>query len=252
MLAKRMLLLGAVASLSLGLLAEQGQLVRDVVADEAVPMYKPALAAGAPTRRVGGGTRAAKIANVPDNLTLAVISPATTGYSIHTQPVLYWSLSNTVDAPLEITIDYVDQKIAGNNYEPLLQTQLAKAEAGIYGVSLEAHKLALKPNVEYKWSVSIPTGNPANDVVSFGTLMILDKPADLAEKLEKATEKQRPLIYAAAGFWYDAVTEFETLLKKYPDDADLRAQRNRLLEEVNLKVDKQGAVEVVVGEAHKS
>ncbi|ALG69198.1 DUF928 domain-containing protein [Beggiatoa leptomitoformis] len=252
MLVKKSVLLGVAASLSLTLFTGHHHLIRDVIADEVVPMYKPTLAAGAPTRRVGGGTRAAKLTNLPENLILAVVSPQSTGYTTSAQPVLYWSLSSTIDAPLEITLDYVDQAMSGNNYEPLLQTQIAKAEAGIYGISLGAHKLSLKPNVEYKWSVSIPTGNPANDVVSFGTIMLLDKPAGLADKLAKADDKQRPLIYAEAGLWYDAVTEFEALLKKYPDDTELRDKRNLLLEEVNLKVGKTGAIDVVVGEARKS
>src|SRR5262245_24307949 len=64
------------------------------------PVYKPPLR-GAPSGRVGGGTRSGA---ARDMFVLSALVPEDTGLTVSEQPVLYWFISTATTLPVEIAI----------------------------------------------------------------------------------------------------------------------------------------------------
>jgi hypothetical protein len=192
----------------------------------AMPAYTPPLR-GAPASRVGGGTRSAGAAH----LVLEVVAPDHTGLTGTAQPTLYWYASETVSAPLEFTL------IATDAEKPLVERTLPPVRgAGIHAIPLDTLGATLKPGTEYQWFVSV-VSDPAQrsrDVTAGGTIRLRAADGALRSQVAKVDPLQAPLLYAQAGYFYDAVDGLSRLIAKNPDDAGLRAQRAALLEQVGL------------------
>jgi hypothetical protein len=180
----------------------------------AMPAYTPPLR-GAPASRVGGGTRSAGAAH----LVLEVVAPDHTGLTGTAQPTLYWYASAT-DAE-----------------KPLVERTLPPVRgAGIHAIPLDTLGATLKPGTEYQWFVSV-VSDPAQrsrDVTAGGTIRLRAADGALRSQVAKVDPLQAPLLYAQAGYFYDAVDGLSRLIAKNPDDAGLRAQRAALLEQVGL------------------
>lgn len=204
--------------------------LRSVQASEgSVPVFKPQVT-GAPTRRVGGGSR-----GTGDQIPyLAVLAPESTGQTISSQPSLYWAVSKKVDKPIKFTLVYAEMSLGT---EPLLELSLNSSQGGIQGIHLADYNLILKPGIEYQWSISISTDStqPSSDIVSSGTIKRIEIPVGLSEKLNQANEKQHPFIYAEKGLWYDAIESLSKLIIKEPKNKILSQQRAALLEQVGLR-----------------
>jgi hypothetical protein len=204
----------------------------------AMPSYTPPLR-GAPASRVGGGTRSAGAAH----LVLEVIAPDHTGLTGAAQPTLYWYASEPVSAPLEFTL------IATDADRPALERALPPVRsAGIQAIPLDTLGATLKPGTEYQWFVSVVSdaAQRSRDVTAGGTIRRSDVGAAVRSEVAKADPRNAPLVYAQAGYFYDAVDGLSRLIAKNPEDAGLRAQRAALLEQVGLGdvavLDRAGAV----------
>ena len=116
-------------------------------------------------------------------------------------------------------------------------------EAGIHSVSLARQKVTLDPNIAYQWSISLSgdTKNRSLDKIASASIQRNEPPADLAAKVEKASAADKAIIYAEAGFWYDAIQSISTAIgeaTKAKDDkavAELKSLRASLLEQGSLK-----------------
>jgi hypothetical protein len=218
---------GLVLSLVVGLpgLAAAADTASSRVAT-AAPVYTPPLR-GAPASRVGGGTRSAGAAR----LSIEVIAPDHTGLTTTGQPTLYWYASETVSVPLEFTL------IAADGERPVVERRLpAVKAAGIQAVSLASLGATLKPGTEYEWFVSAVSDpdQRSRDVTAGGTIRRTEGDAALRAKLGGADPRSAPLVYAEAGYFYDAVDGLSQLIARNPTDAGLRDQRAALLEQVGL------------------
>jgi hypothetical protein len=65
-------------------------------------------------------------------------------------------------------------------------------------------------------------------------LEMIDPPALLQTRLSAADSGSAPTVYAAEGFWYDALDSLSRLIAASPENAELRSQRASLLEQVGL------------------
>jgi hypothetical protein len=135
--------------------------------------------------------------------------------------------------------------------DPILETEIKAPQNGINVVDLAKHQVNLKPGVEYQWSLSVAMvpGEPSNNIVSSGTIMLVDPPpANLSEEQKKKiaqvknqiaavnmkSQNQIPSIYEEAELWYDALASLSQLIAENPDDEKLRQQRDALLNKVGL------------------
>ena len=192
----------------------------------AAPVYTPPLR-GAPASRVGGGTRSAGAAR----LSIEVIAPDHTGLTSAGQPTLYWYASEAVATPLEFTLLPADAE------KPLVERRLpAVTRPGIQAVALASLGVTLKPGTEYEWFVSAVSDpqQRSRDVTAGGTIRRAGADAALVAQLAQADARSVPVLYAQAGYFYDAVESLSKLIDRNPGDAALRGQRAALLEQVGL------------------
>lgn len=150
-------------------------------------IYKPPQT-GAPTTRVGGGTRGLS-AEMPH---LEVLAPLHTAFTAQAQPVLYWYLSRADVKSIEITItqEGVTAPLLEQTLPPIAQAGLQRIRLADYGISLQAGQ-------EYRWSVAIVNDaeQRSGDIVASATVRY-QVPASALVSIEQ---------HAEAGYWYDAL-----------------------------------------------
>jgi hypothetical protein len=257
---KKSTLLAFSMSVSLAAMSALPTITAAADSNGAMPTYKP-FVSGAPKTRVGGGSRGSRGLNRGSRgsrgnrggeswLSLNVLAPLHTGYTVTPQPTLYWSVSEIVDEPFKFTLVYSDFT---RGTEPLVDTEIPKpTTGGIYAVNLADYKVTLEPEVEYQWSLSIvmdPTQQAASkDIVSSGTIKLAPKTLsqNVNSKIARVQESQKPFIYAQEGMWFDAIAWLNQQLKKNPNDQQLQQQRATLLEQVDLMLEKINGIDVVV------
>jgi hypothetical protein len=188
--------------------------------------YRPPVR-GAPASRVGGGSR-----GVGDiTLELSVLAPDHTGLTTKSQPTLYWFISKPANARLDVTV------INDEDIDPILEKVVGTPKsAGIQKLDLATAGTTLKPGIEYRWFVSVTPdeGQRSNDVVASGTIQYTAPDADLKSRIAKSDERTLASIYAENGVWYDAIDSISRAIQHNPGDANLRARRAALLEQVGL------------------
>jgi Domain of Unknown Function (DUF928) len=192
--------------------------------------YKPPMR-GAPATRVGGGTRGTGSA-----LTLNVLAPGDTGYTVKEQPTIYWYVSERIDHPVELTLNSTAS--LQDAATPVLDITLKPpVEKGIHALRLADHGVALKPGVVYEWFVAV-VRNPvqrSNDVVAGGTIKRVSESEALQAQLKQTSQTQWPAVYAQAGIWYDAIDQLSKRISAEAANRQLREERAALLEQVGLR-----------------
>lgn len=189
-------------------------------------VYRPPLR-GAPTRRVGGATRG----DEEWDLNLAVLAPEETGLSARASPVLYWYLSKDDNRPAVFAL------IRDDWIEPVVELNLGeRTPAGMGKVALADANVQLEPGILYEWSIALVTDFEARskDVVSSATLLVREPAGALRRDLEVGNLVDKAVLYAGAGYWYDAIDALSAGIDAGPEAAVLRSIRADLLEQVGL------------------
>lgn len=191
----------------------------------AAPEYKPVVS-GAPTRRVGGGTRG----NTSTPITIAVLTPEHTGKTVNPSPKLYWAIYGK--KAQKITFSLNDP----SKTEPVLEKVLPEVKEGIHSFDLAAAGVKLSKDVEYEWSVTVMNENDSlSDSYSSGSIVYVNKPAALENELK--ANNTPAFVYAKQGLWYDALQSLsESIDHSAVNTANLRQQRAALLTQVGLKM----------------
>lgn len=191
-----------------------------------MPMFKPTNL-GAPMTRLGGGTRSAT-GTVPRTEALV---PEVAGQTLQAQPVLYWYLAGKTDERIDFALIGVDP------INPMLEVTLkGPFEAGIQRIRLADHDVTLQPGLDYQWFVRI-VPNPDQrlyDRVVGGGIQRVTPSAELDAKLAAAKQGDAHYALAEAGIWYDALDSLSVQIDASPENANLRAQRAALFDQVGL------------------
>jgi len=205
---KRFLILLSSVCLAFPARAQQGE----------EPEYNPP-SRGAPSGRVGGGTRGLRV------LPLAALAPDHTGLTINAQPALYYFLPSASGVRVAV-------RVAGDpNAQPLLEKDFAPpAKTGIQKLELKALGVMLAPGVEYRWTVSDARTS------STGMIRRVEPSADLARKLNGVPAgRHRYSLLAREGVWYDALDEVSRAADAASSGAVAGRHRAALLEQIGLK-----------------
>jgi hypothetical protein len=192
----------------------------------AMPVFVPPNM-GAPAARLGGATRSAGNGEFPN---IEVLVPEETGRTLREQPVLYWYLAATTDAPVE----FVLRDIAAE--ETLVQTTLPRAKhAGVQRLALSDHGVKLSPGVEYFWMIKLirNADDRSYDRLAGGGIERVVASSTLESALS-APGASRPHVLAQAGIWYDAVDSLSQGIDQAPGNRMLWNQRAALFEQVGL------------------
>ncbi|MBH0178766.1 MAG: DUF928 domain-containing protein [Nitrospira sp.] len=187
----------------------------------------PRKGAPAPGSRRGGGTRGM-------NKSVAVISvlaPDHVGWTLQTQPVLYWFASTEQNLPYEFVL------IADSTEEPVVEARLPQpARPGIQQIRLFDYHVRLAPGKRYHWSVALvlDSDEPSGNIVAKGIIEQVDQ-----DKLEPPlpsvmAKADAPKCFAESGVWYDAVAAISDLIQSNQREGELLRQRALLLEQGGL------------------
>lgn len=191
------------------------------------PMYQPPKR-GAPSIRVGGGTRGTANA-MP---VLNVLAPDHVGLTANKQPTLNWHISTPSSMRLEILV--VNEDEMDPVFELVLDSK--KLKKGLQSLNLADYGVKLKPGLPYQWSVSLVAekGRPSGDIMSSGMIQVKTLPKSIKAKLKKASSYDDVFIYANEGYWYDAISQISALIDKDPSSNTLKQQRAQLLKQIGL------------------
>lgn len=105
---------------------------------------------------------------------------------------------------------------------------------GIVGIRIPNTAPPLTVGQKYLWQVAVNCSNP-NDRINAGS-WIERVPLDrtLASQLDRATAREKPVLYAEAGIWQDTVSTLAELLYHNPNDQFLAQDWANLMQSVNL------------------
>lgn len=191
------------------------------------PIYKPPKKL-TPRARVGGALRGTD----GGELDIQALVPDHVALTIKKAPALNWFISKPTT--YEIQFILVDSRAI----KPLYEAPLPPPKGpGIYTIDFDKLGLALEPDVQYRWYVSVrrdPTSHAADMVVG-GVIERCEFNACMKEHdPDLSCSQQSVYNNAIKGFWYDAMSCLCSLIDASPSDINLRRQRAALLRQVGL------------------
>lgn len=195
--------------------------------DQSLPVYSPPRKLS-PRARVGGEMRGTGGSD-PE---IQALVPDHVGLTINQTPALNWFLSKPTAYTVRFTL--VDNRSTKPVYEAAIPSP---KKAGIQTISLKEMGLALEPDVQYRWYVSVIRNpdSPSQDIVAGGVIERCEFNACLVEASPHlACSTQSVQDNARQGFWYDAMACLCSLIDAQPTDAPLRRMRAALLKQVGL------------------
>lgn len=189
-------------------------------AQKSAVLYSPPRR-GTPRAKVGGGVRG--VAALPRPLTLAPPHLALTG---RPAPTLYWYLEALPEAGATafFTLTSLDA------IEPVVEQELSVPQAtGIHPVDLASMGVALEPETEYQWSISIVRDPERRnlDLVDSSYLWRIAA----AQVPDAATTAD----LAAESLWYEALESAVATAASDPRDEASGAPLKSLLEQAELR-----------------
>ncbi len=185
---------------------------------------------GAPKTRISAGTRGSEDdPDAPPKVT--VLATDHVGLTSQTAPTLFWHLSTATDAKLIVAV--IDTKTLKNVARVVIP---GKHEPGIHGFDLAKHNVTLKPGVDYRWLVTVVTGERPTSKDPYASALIrrVKLSADDAKALAEATPEDRPYIVAQLGHWYDVLKSVHTQIVTDPSDVSWREVRAQLCDQADL------------------
>ncbi|SLM49090.1 conserved protein of unknown function [Nitrospira japonica] len=207
--------------------AEQVTTQANGTSRDQIPLYQPPKKF-TPRARVGGELRGTEGMD-PE---VQALVPDHVGFTSSQTPVLNWYLSKPT--PHEVRFTLIDNQSVRPVYEAPIPTP---KQPGIFSIAIKDLGLALDPNIQYRWYVSVvrDPSSPSKDIVGGGVIercemsdCLITFDAKITCSVQTVTDNAR------AGFWYDAMGCLCTLIDANPTDASLRRLRAGLLKQVGL------------------
>lgn len=189
-----------------------------------LPVYKPPRR-GAPKGRVGGGTRG----YTPRGQAIKALAPTHIGLTLLEQPTLYWFMRKPALIEFQLSrLEHLGERLI---FTQRLQPQ---ENAVVMKIDLSKHDVHLVAGEQYVWQVEIHsrTGGAVFSNVSSGLIERVPTPPALVQDLNK--ERQKALVYAEHGLWYDALMDLTLAMEHHPDRQDYRLQRSSLLRQIGI------------------
>ncbi len=198
------------------LLSEHVPAENNAGAPQGFPMYTPPKR-GAPDSRMGGATRQFPASSkdcIPSRTawtdpsqqseapTLMILLPDHTALTTKESPILYWTLSEPLEEPVDLRI------IRAGKTSAIVETRIRPpVDGGLHCLNLQDYDAALELDHEYLWSVSIRKQSPQGTILLkvWGVIQRVPVPDSLPEKLEQATPMEKAEILAREGLWCDVL-----------------------------------------------
>jgi len=165
------------------------------------------------------------------------------GRTVSDYPTFFFYLPQT-DAELA---ELILEDESGNQ---IYQQELTiKNLSGVIGVSIPANTnvppLEVGKDYTWKFTVVCDAEDRSSDQLETGIVRRVELSADILRELENADPRQKTVIYAQNGIWQDALGTLAAARRANPNDTDLAADWESLLESVTLgEIPKEPIVEI--------
>jgi Domain of Unknown Function (DUF928) len=178
---------------------------------------------GAPGDRSDAGSRGSEEL-------LALVPVNKYGWTTAEYPTFWFYLKRQASSPRTIKLELIDE-----NQKVVYQTNLAlnKTE-GIMHITLPKTAPRLEIGKQYQWVLS--SGNMDNEMHASGWIERVALTPELASQLQQAKPRERVLIFAKNGFWYETITELAALRRANPQDAQLADDWVALLQDPDVSL----------------
>lgn len=198
-----------------------------VAPDSTLPIYTPPKRFS-PRARIGGQLRGTEGAD-PE---VQAIVPDHVGFTVKQTPTLNWFLSKPTSHKITFTLTSTE------SIKPVYEAALpGPAREGFHSIDLKTLGLALEPEVQYRWHVSVERDpdSHSKDIVAGGIIERCEFSACVAEVQPNLSCSHQSVIdNMRGGFWYDAMGCLCQLIDASPADGPLRRLRAHLLKQVGL------------------
>jgi hypothetical protein len=185
---------------------------------------------GLPGRREGGGTRGDCLSS---SQRLTALMPDTNfGKTIAEYPTFFWYIPDVQPQAAEfVLLDENDNELHRTRFQ-------VTGDSGVISLSLPetAGMPPLEVGKDYHWYFSLVCDDVdrSGDPYTEGWIQRVEPDAALIARLETATARDRPAIYAAAGIWHDALASLADLRRANPQNATFVREWRTLLGSVEL------------------
>jgi len=192
---------------------------------------------GAPVNTFAGGTRSDEAVGCTgsESAPYALIPASGTGETVAEYPTVFWYMPQTSASSVEFVLrDANDKKVYTTTYP------LAKSADGVVGApgirSLTIPALAnlspLEIGQQYHWQLTLicDPEDQRFDIMVEGKIKRVALDPILARRVQLATPQQRFALYEKAGLWHEALSTIVELQRDRPNDANLAATWDNLLE----------------------
>ncbi|MEO5378303.1 MAG: DUF928 domain-containing protein [Magnetococcus sp. DMHC-6] len=197
--------------------------------EEDLIAYTPP-ARGSPSGRLGGGVRGINT-KIPK---IKALVPNHVGFSTQDQPTLVWYIN--IPAELKVAISPLEEKSA--NSDSIFETTINVEKAGYQTLDLAQFNFKLKPEMDYKWTVTYLSEKDNRPVKVFSGGAIRHAPMEehLKSTLNATAAQNVSDFYAKEGYWYDAVYSLTKQIQNNTDNTKHLAKMANLLKQVGLTV----------------
>lgn len=217
--------------------------------------YEPDSNIGSPGRREGGGTRGPCIRDTVNDKVMALLPNngfGTTTAEYPTFAVYLPALSPETNPEIEFVLKTAQQK-------EIYKTKFrVNRGAGIVNLSLPktTNLPALKLNENYLWSATlicnpedVKIGDLSGNKVVSGVIRRVTPRSNVQQELAKAKSlRDRVVIYAKAGIWYDALSNLAELRRRNPNEPIFSSDWRELLKSVGMEnIAQEPILQPVVG-----
>ncbi|NEO74838.1 DUF928 domain-containing protein [Moorena sp. SIO4G3] len=193
---------------------------------------------GAPGKRKGAGSRN----DCPPGKFIALVPGTNFGLTTSERPTFWFYVPYSDNRTIQAEFRLRNKELK----EVYKETFMLQNTPGIVKITLPETVSGLVVEDLYHWRFSVicnPTDPLDNDFVSGGVerISITD---DLEQQLEGNNPRERIVVYAKQGLWFDALTALAELRLANPQDKTLAQDWADLLEQVGLKeIDSQPLVD---------
>ncbi len=177
--------------------------------------YDPPLR-GAPGDRGDAGSRS------PFDF-MVLVPPQNTGITVAERPTFWLYVKTPLERPIPIELELRDQQ---ENVIYQAEFELTQGP-GIISLTLPQDAPALQSGQKYSWYFF----SYEYELYRFGELERITLSSEVKQQLATATPRERIMILANQGLWYETFTELAELRRAYPQDAELEAAWISLLED---------------------
>jgi hypothetical protein len=181
--------------------------------------------------------------NFPQAIFTALVPENKIGRTVSDYPTFFFYLPQT-DAELAELI--LEDESGNQIYQ---QDLTIKNLSGVIGVSIPANTnvppLEVGKDYTWKFTVVCDAQDRSSDQLESGVVRRVELSPDILSELEKADPRQKTVIYAQNGIWQDALGTLAAARRANPNDTDLAADWESLLDSVTLReIAKQPIVEM--------